>query len=72
MNPKPYCSSARPVPAWIDVTNGSLSPESQAPGMSAVTQLTLGGQLPAQADKDEYYSASLWMLTHLAKDANAR
>jgi endoglucanase len=64
---KSFWSSAKPVPAWIDLTSGAVSPEAQSPGMSAVTHLALGTDLPPQSDKDDYYSASLWMLAALAK-----
>jgi endoglucanase len=67
-----FWSSANPVPAWIDVTSGAVSPEAQSPGMTAVTHLALGTQLPPQPDQDDYYSASLWMLATLAKGSDAR
>lgn len=59
------------VPAWIDLTSGAPSSELQSPGMSAVSRLTLGLPLPPAGTKDDYYSASLWMLASLAKTANA-
>lgn len=67
-----FWSSSNPVPAWIDVTSGAVSPEAQSPGMSAVTHLALGSALAPQPDKDDYYSASLWMLATLAKGSDAR
>jgi endoglucanase len=59
------------VPAWVDLTSGTASPELQAPGMSAVSRLTLGLPLPPAAANDDYYSASLWMLATLAKKSDA-
>jgi len=67
-----FWSSANPVPAWIDIDSGAVSPEAQSPGMTAVTHLALGTQLPPLPEKDDYYSASLWMLASLAKGSDAR
>jgi endoglucanase len=67
-----FWASSNPVPAWIDVTSGAVSPEAQSPGMTAVASLALGKDLPPQSDKDDYYSASLWMLATLAKSSDAR
>ena len=67
-----FWSSSNPVPAWIDLASGAVSPEAQSPGMTAVTHLALGTDLPPQPDQDDYYSASLWMLATLAKRSDAR
>jgi endoglucanase len=59
-------------PAWIDLVSDAVSPEKQSPGMTAVTQLTLGAvgdhvDARRSMDTGDYYSSSLMMLVNLAK-----
>jgi endo-1,4-beta-D-glucanase Y len=65
----------KPVPAWVDVTNGSLAPFPAPAGFQAIidlTRLRLNGKaapMPQIGDSDDYYSASLVLLADLARDA---
>jgi endoglucanase len=55
------------IPAWIDVLSGKRAEYNQNQGMSAVRNLVLGnrGLLTSQLDPGEdYYSASLYLLTY--------
>ena len=62
----------KPVPAWTDVTDNSVAPYAGSPGMQAVVQLarSFGGpsaaDFPAIGDNDDYYSASLLLLSRIA------
>jgi len=68
----------KPIPAWVDVTNGSLAPFPAPAGFQAIVQLARAGRaanpppLPEIGDKDDYYSASLIMLAGLARHAIGR
>jgi endoglucanase len=65
----------KPVPAWVDVTDGSLAPYPAPSGFHAVIELVndrLSAKplpLPAIQDGDDYYSASLILLAGLARKA---
>jgi len=65
----------RPIPAWVDVTDGSLAPFPGPPGFQAIVQLARlrhdgkAAPLPEIGDKDDYYSASLILLAGLARRA---
>ncbi|MGE5270983.1 MAG: glycosyl hydrolase family 8 [Thiohalocapsa sp.] len=67
----------KPAPAWTDVTDNSLAPYAGSTGFQAIAQLARGyGQanpppLPAIADNDDYYSASLTLLALLAQRETA-
>lgn len=63
------------LPAWVDLTNGAVSPESASTGLRAIVAATAGAaasELPAPAalpqliSGDDYYSASLLLLAKLA------
>ena len=62
----------KPVPAWVDVTNGALAPFPAPSGFQAIIDLVRarfdGKPAPPQRidDADDYYSASLILLTGLA------
>jgi endo-1,4-beta-D-glucanase Y len=62
----------KPVPAWVDVTNGAVAPFPAPSGFQAIIDLVrarLGGKavpLPQIADADDYYSASLILLANMA------
>jgi len=64
------------VPAWIDVTNGSVAPFPAPAGFRAIIQLAQPrpdpAPLPEIGDKDDYYSASLTLLAGLARRATGR
>jgi endoglucanase len=68
----------KPVPAWIDVTNGSVAPFPAPAGFQAIIQLAQPRRDPKPApppeigDKDNYYSASLILLAGLARRATGR
>ena len=68
----------KPVPAWVDVTNGALAPYPAPSGFQAIIDLTrprLHGKapdLPQIEDADDYYSASLILLAGLARRAVGR
>jgi len=68
----------KPVPAWVDVTNGSVAPFPAPAGFQAIIQLAQLRRDPAPAplpeigDKDDYYSASLTLLAGLARRATGR
>ena len=68
----------KPVPAWVDVTNGSVAPFPAPAGFQAIidlTRLRLNGTaapMPQIGDGDDYYSASLVLLAALARDAIGR
>jgi len=63
----------KPVPAWVDVTNGNLAPFPGPAGFQAIIQLARLRQevkpppLPEIGDHDDYYSASLILLAGLAR-----
>ena len=62
-----------PVPAWVDLTDGSVAPDAGSTGFQAIAQLARGfGQpepppLPSIGDNDDYYAASLTLLATIAK-----
>ena len=68
----------KPVPAWVDVTNGDLAPFPGPAGFQAIIQLARLRQspktppLPEIGDRDDYYSASLILLAGLARRATGR
>jgi endoglucanase len=68
----------KPIPAWVDVTNGALAPFPGPAGFQAIVQLARLRQepkpqpLPEIGDKDDYYSASLIILAGLARHAIGR
>jgi len=68
----------KPIPAWVDVTDGSVAPFPAPAGFQAIIQLArLGedakpGPLPEIGDKDDYYSSSLILLAGLARRATGR
>jgi len=65
----------KPVPAWIDVTNGKVAPFAAPSGFQAVIELVRSRlhakppSLPQIGDSDDYYSASLILLAGLAQQA---
>ena len=68
----------KPLPAWVDVTDGSLAPFPAPSGFHAVIDLARA-QLRAKAPPmpqidpaDDYYSASLILLAGLAREAARR
>jgi endoglucanase len=62
----------KPIPAWVDVKDGSVAPFPAPAGFQAVIQLArswrapLPPTLPEIGDQDDYYSASLILLARLA------
>ncbi len=62
----------KPVPAWVDVTNGAVAPFPAPNGFQAIIDLVRARlhdkpTAPPQIDdKDDYYSASLILLARLA------
>jgi endo-1,4-beta-D-glucanase Y len=68
----------KPVPAWVDVTNGATAPFPAPSGFQAIIDLTRSRfhakatPLPQIGDSDDYYSASLILLSGLARDAASR
>jgi endoglucanase len=68
----------KPVPAWVDVTSGATAPFPAPSGFQAIIDLTRSRfrtkapPLPQIGDGDDYYSASLILLTGLARDAVVR
>lgn len=62
----------RPVPAWVDVTDGAVAPYPAPSGFQAVIDLARARlhdkptSPPQIDDKDDYYSASLILLSDLA------
>jgi endoglucanase len=68
----------KPIPAWTDVNDNSLSPYAGSTGFQAIIQLARGfGQpdpvpLPTIGDKDDYYAASLTLLAAVAQRETAR
>ena len=71
-----FTAAAAQIPAWIDVTNGSVAPFPAPAGFRAIIQLaqprTAPQPLPEIGDKDDYYSASLTLLAGLARRATGR
>jgi endoglucanase len=67
----------KPIPAWVDVTNGSVAPFAAPSGFQAIIQLVRSrlhakdAALPQIGDNDDYYSASLILLAGLAQHAIA-
>jgi endoglucanase len=66
----------KPVPAWVDVTDGSTASFAAPSGFQAVIALVRSRSdaanalpLPQIGDNDDYYSASLILLAGLARDA---
>ena len=65
----------KPIPAWVDVKDGSIAPFPAPGGFQAVIQLARSWQaptpppLPEISDQDDYYSASLILLAGLARRA---
>jgi endoglucanase len=65
----------KPVPAWVDVTDGSFAPYPAPSGFHAVIDLVRARfnpkppPLPLIQDSDDYYSASLILLAGLAQRA---
>ncbi len=70
--------SDRPVPAWVDVTNGAFAPYPAPSGFRAVIGLVQARlnlkppSPPLLQDGDDYYSASLILLAGLARKAIGR
>ena len=68
----------KPMPAWVDVTDGTLAPFAAPSGFYAVVDLARGRlraqppPLPQIGDGDDYYSASLILLAGLARRAVER
>jgi endoglucanase len=68
----------KPIPAWVDVTDGSIAPFAGPTGFQAIVQLARlrhdpkAAPLPEIGDKDDYYSASLILLADLARHAIGR
>jgi endoglucanase len=73
-----FAAANRPVPAWVDVTNGSIAPFPAPAGFRAIIQLAQGRYdpnstpMPEIGDNDDYYSASLTLLAGLARLATGR
>jgi len=59
-----YVSRGRPIPAWVDVTDGAVAPYALSDGGMAVVDVTLGHH-PRIASGD-YYSTALGALARLA------
>jgi len=65
----------KPVPAWVDVTDGSLAPFPAPSGFRAIIDLARArlhdkaAPMPQIDDNCDYYSASLILLAGLARDA---
>jgi endoglucanase len=63
----------KPVPAWTDLKDNSVAPYAGATGFKAIIQLTRDAlratpsPLPTFGDKDDYYSASLTLLSAIAQ-----
>ena len=68
----------KPVPAWVDVTTGALAPYPAPSGFQAIIDLARARPrvkmppLPQIDEHDDYYSASLILLTGLARTAIGR
>jgi endoglucanase len=68
----------KPVPAWVDVTDGSVAPYPAPSGFHAVIELVRARfnpkppPLPMIQDSDDYYSASLILLANLARKDTGR
>lgn len=64
-----------PIPAWVDVTDGSVATFAAPPGFQSIIQLVRSRHQPKAppqpviGDKDDYYSASLTLLAGLARRA---
>ena len=73
-----FAAVNKPVPAWVDVTNGAIAPFPAPAGFRAIIQLAQGRNdpnstpMPEIDDKDDYYSASLTLLAGLARVATGR
>jgi endo-1,4-beta-D-glucanase Y len=73
-----FADAQKPVPAWIDVTNGSVAPFAAPTGFQAIIQLARQRRdpnpapLPEIGDQDDYYSASLTLLAGLARRVTGR
>jgi endo-1,4-beta-D-glucanase Y len=67
--------TGKPMPAWVDVTNGNLASFAAPSGFQSVIDLArlrlhdTPPQWPEIDDKDDYYSASLILLSDLARCA---
>jgi len=63
----------KPIAAWTDVSDGKLAPYAAPAGMQAVIQLVREWHhpdptpLPVIGDQDDYYSASLILLSRIAR-----
>ncbi|HYM71653.1 MAG TPA: glycosyl hydrolase family 8 [Stellaceae bacterium] len=68
----------KPIPAWVDVIDGSVAPFPAPTGFQAIIQLarwrhqSKAPPLPTIGDEDDYYSASLTLLAALAHQAAVR
>jgi endoglucanase len=71
-----FAAADAQIPAWIDVTNGSVAPFPAPAGFRAIIQLAQSRNdprpLPEIGDNDDYYSASLTLLAGLARRATGR
>ena len=71
-----FAIADKPVPAWIDVTDGSVAPFPAPAGFQAIIQLAQTRRdpapLPEISDQDDYYSASLTLLAGLARRDTGR
>jgi endoglucanase len=73
-----FAVADKPVPAWIDVTNGSVAQFPAPAGFRAIIQLARQRRdpnpppMPEIGDNDDYYSASLVLLAGLARSATGR
>ena len=67
--------AGKPVPAWVDVTNGAVAPFPAPSGFQAIIDLARSRlhdkppPMPQIDDTDDYYSASLILLAGLASHA---
>lgn len=68
----------RPIPAWADLTTDAVAPYAAPTGFQAIVQLARFFRQPREAvmpilsDKDDYYSASLILLSRIAQHEIAR
>lgn len=72
-----FASASKPLPAWVDVTNGAVAPFPAPAGFQSIIRLAEPPQPnspppPEIGDNDDYYSASLTLLAGLARRAVGR
>ncbi|MCY1292385.1 putative endoglucanase [compost metagenome] len=65
-----WAGSGEPMPAWVDLRDGSVADFPASLGVEAIQAVLDGRELPPAAIvQDDYYAASLYLLSWLARSS---